>query len=263
MNFVDGKIVLKSKKLLAFDSPDHLAPFGTRKDNTKNRIFNHKLYNLWGDHRPLKILDLGCSGGGFVKDCIDDGNLAIGLEGSDYSKKIKRAEWRTIPDFLFTCDITEDFSLFLKKRNKENKLLFDVITMWDVIEHIAEKDLEKVIKNIKNSFGKEGILILSINCRKDTNNGIRLHQTVKSKKWWIRKFKEWGFIILPKYHNYFRNQWLRNYPSKKGGFNIVLTLKENHPPKVPRQNILKNIFNRWVGSKPQIIIKKILFGYTK
>src|SRR3990167_2627697 len=94
---------------VALDSPDHLEPWGTKQDNSVNKRFNKKLIKLFG-HTP-NVLDLGCAGGGFVRSIIKQGGLAVGIEGSDYSKKIKRAEWAKIPDNLFTADITKPFKL--------------------------------------------------------------------------------------------------------------------------------------------------------
>jgi hypothetical protein len=54
-------------------------------------------------------MDLGCSGGGIILDALLRGHMAIGLEGSDVSLKQQRAEWRVIPNHLFTCDITKPF----------------------------------------------------------------------------------------------------------------------------------------------------------
>src|SRR5205809_2708747 len=105
-----GRYVLHCTKPVAVDSPDHIAPRGTANDNSRNRLFNRKLEALLGK-RPLAVLDLGCAGGGFVKDFLDEGHVAIGLEGSDYSKKLRRAEWATIPEHLFTCDVTEEFEI--------------------------------------------------------------------------------------------------------------------------------------------------------
>src|SRR5215468_10939781 len=88
-----SEIVLRAERAVAFESPDHLFPTGTRRDNSRNWRFNVKLYQLLGRRMPrigprgawvywpniqLKILDLGCSGGGFVKDCLDDGYFAVG-----------------------------------------------------------------------------------------------------------------------------------------------------------------------------------------
>jgi hypothetical protein len=133
------KFVLKTNKPVAFDSPDHIVPRGTKYDNTRNMLFNKKLEALFG-HRSLYVLDLGCAGGGFVKDCLEDGHFAVGLEGSDYSKKLERAEWRTIPANLFTCDITEDFSLslspseILKLLRKPNLMSLPLGKLWNTLK---------------------------------------------------------------------------------------------------------------------------------
>ena len=85
-----------TQKPVALDSPDHLMPWGTRQDNSTNLQFNLKLAR-WLPLETLSVLDLGCSGGGFVKSVLDMGCLAVGLEGSDYSQVRARTEWATIP----------------------------------------------------------------------------------------------------------------------------------------------------------------------
>src|SRR5438876_1855878 len=143
------RISVRREREVAFASPDHLMPWGTRRDNSRNSRFNEKLYKLFAARKtPLKILDMGCSGGGFVKDCIDDGCIAIGLEGSDFSKKFRRAEWRTIPESLFTCDVTGNFDITLETPAGSERLLFDVITCWEMIEHLTEEGIEKVAANV-------------------------------------------------------------------------------------------------------------------
>lgn len=108
----DVKIKVLTKHPVAKDSPDHIMPHGTKLDNSKNPRFNKKIYNLFNFANPIKILDLGCSGGGFVKQSLDDSSLAVGLEGSDFSKKEKRAEWKTLSNkFLFTADISKEFTV--------------------------------------------------------------------------------------------------------------------------------------------------------
>ena len=95
----------------------------------------------------IKVLDIGCAGGGFVKSIIDDGHFSVGIERSDFSKKNSRAEWRTIPKNLFICYVTQKFAI----RNNGRKILFDVITCWELLEHIPPDKLNAVLKNIKNN----------------------------------------------------------------------------------------------------------------
>ena len=82
---------------VAINSLDHihyLAKYMT-EDLSYNTKFNSKLYQLCKP--PISVLDVGCGGGNFVKTILDDGNDAVGLEGSDYPKKLKRAAWAVIP----------------------------------------------------------------------------------------------------------------------------------------------------------------------
>lgn len=85
------RVIVRATREVACESPGQLIPFGMWRDNSRPRRFNKKLYELFGMDSPLWVLDLGCSGGGFVKDCLDDGCLAVGIEGSDYFKKLCRA----------------------------------------------------------------------------------------------------------------------------------------------------------------------------
>ena len=124
------RIVLRAEREVAVKSPDHLMPWGTKRDNSMNRRFNDKLYALFLRAEQLKILDMGCSGGGFVRSCLDDGCLAVGLEGSDFSKRYRRAEWRTIPEYLFTCDVTGTFEILMETEGDLRPLQFDVVTCW-------------------------------------------------------------------------------------------------------------------------------------
>jgi len=108
-NYPDGiSLHCEAKRLVAYESLDHIYPWGTKQDNSKNLSFNNALYELI-PIKELSVLDIGCSGGGFVKTLLDAGVLAVGIEGSDYSKIRGRAEWATIPGHLFTADVTAPF----------------------------------------------------------------------------------------------------------------------------------------------------------
>ena len=167
---------------VAYDSPDHLAPWGTSRDNSKNIRFNKKLYKLFEAlPRPLRVLDLGCSGGGFVRDCLNDGCIAVGLEGSDFSLRMSRAEWALIGEkFLFTADITKPFKILMNDNQSGSaRLTFDVITSWDVLEHIEGGHLAAVCQNLMDSLNDDGICVFSISNSSDIIRGVELHQTIQ------------------------------------------------------------------------------------
>ena len=173
---------------VAYDSIDHIDPAGTIIDNTRNYGFYKKCRLLYGEN--LSFLDLGCSGGGLVFEFALNGHVAIGLEGSDTSKTLARANWRTIPDNLFCCDITKEFELLDCTKKAISR--FNVISCWEVLEHIQEEGLETFFLNVKKHSEDGGIFIGSVS----TDDRDIHHVTVYDKDWWVRKFSESGFRIL-------------------------------------------------------------------
>lgn len=213
-------IKLVTEHPVAIESPDHISTLGPdptggpTKDNSKNHLFNQKLYKLF-THK-IAVLDLGCSGGGFIEDCINDGHLAVGLEGSDYSLKNKRAAWSTIPNHLFTCDCTKPFEIQRIIDNSEPIIInFNVVTAWEFMEHIAEKDLHPLITNVLKHIHKDGYWIMSVS----RSYGPPFHQTIQPQYWWERLFEERGLINKPQLVQYFHPDWIRNCDES---FHLVL-----------------------------------------
>lgn len=228
------KFILDTDRLIASESPDHLVPRGTMQDNSRNPLFNKKLYALF-NRKPLYILDFGCSGGAFVKDCLNDGHIAVGLEGSDYSKKIGRAQWPVIPDNLLTCDITAPFTLKSKdiSSQKDGDLKFDVITAWEFMEHISAENLPQVCENARHHLRHNGLWIMSIADFEDTVDNIKYHQTVQSREWWESYLESQGFKNHPHLVDYFGNDWVRGPLQGSLSFHCVLTFGDDEAPIPP------------------------------
>jgi|SRR5665213_1041652 len=259
-------IKVHAAREIAYESPDHLIPWGTRKNSSRNRRFNQKLYRLFDDHRgPIWVLDLGCAGGGFVKDCLDDGCVAVGLEGSDYSKKLRRAEWRTIPEFLFTADITAPFKVTGGFAGGEKPIQFDVITSWEVMEHIQERDLSTVVENVKHHLRPGGLWITSITPEDDIVQGVNLHQTVKPKSWWVKKFETLGLVHVEEYAHYFNTQFVRGpkYMASRSAFHLVLTSDRNMSPTPPKESFVTRIYDMWLGSYLQQVLYYAICGVDR
>lgn len=190
------KVSIVTDHPIAYESNDHINPKGTSHDNTKNGLFTNAILQKVG--KEINYADWGCAGGGFVKDFYDAGiNLAVGVEGSDYSKNKKRAEWATIPDNLFTADITKPFH-FVDENN--NKVLFDVISCYDVLEHIPEQDLQGLIDNLKAQLKPGGYFVTAIADFPDEG----YHVTLKPLVWWCdlfcnQGFRDWGLLEPEQY----------------------------------------------------------------
>ena len=211
-------LVVRTDKPVAIDSPDHIRPHGTVRDNSFNFAFNAKVYGIVSD--PVSVLDLGCAGGAMVRSFLEQSAFAVGIEGCDYNKVHQRAEWATVPQWLFTADITAPFSV---ERGNGERILFKVITAWDVIEHIRESDLAAVLSNIHNHLAPGGLVVMSISTAEEVIQGVTLHQTVKDRQWWLDLFAAHGWRNQAAFVEYFGVDFVRGGLNAPHSFHVVLT----------------------------------------
>lgn len=222
-------VTVQSKKPVAVDSLDHIHPWGTKQDNSKNLKFNLKIL-AWLPLAQLKVLDIGCSGGGFVRTMHDAGAFAVGIEGSDYSRIRARAEWGVIPHRLFTADATAPFSIL---NASGERILFTLITAWEFIEHIEEDRLADVFRNIDDHLAQNGVVIMSVSPIDDFVDGVNLHRTVKPYEWWVTTCEEFGFVHHPDAVNYFSpDHWIRFEGNAAQSFHMVMTRTGDVLPKL-------------------------------
>lgn len=189
---VDVTVRLETAHPVAYESPDHINPSDTKRANSTNKKFLTFMTDRVRGHGakpPFRILDLGCAGGQLVSDFREFGWIAVGLEGSDYSLKHKRANWPALGGKnLFTCDITKPFRLNADAAPME----FHLITVWEVLEHIHQNDLPSVFTNIISHLKPGGYFIATTTSSSSIENGVELHQT----KW---TNQEWRNMIAQKY----------------------------------------------------------------
>lgn len=183
---------IKTDHPIAVKSDDHIYPRGTRNDNTRHPRFVHAAERAIG--KNLRVMELGCAGGGLVLDFLLAGHDAVGIEGSDYSAIWRRAEWATIPERLFTADITKPFSTFVDGEPQR----FDLITAWEVLEHIRDDDIDGLFVNIRQHLAQNGIFCGSVATFEDCDpvSGAVWHVTVKPYDWWVKRITDAGFEIV-------------------------------------------------------------------
>lgn len=161
-------------------------------ESSRNPNFNKILYQFGSS-----ILDIGCGGGQFILDCVNDGYEAIGIDGLYAYQKYKVAAWNLLPNNLFCADITEPFQIL---KNDEN-MKFDIITSWEFMEHLFESDIDRVIGNITRHLKDTGVYICSI-----SNRPCDGHFTIKPTDWWIKQFQKFGLYpndIITKFNGQF------------------------------------------------------------
>ena len=194
---------------LAGATIDHLYPRGTKNDTSDNPTFRKKLTKLMS---YVTLLDVGCSGGTFVEEVNrQPGCFAVGIEGSDYSKQTGRASWATIPEKLFTADIAKPFTIM----NGKHLQIFNVVTAWEVLEHLNEEGLTTLSNSLHTHLSPLGIFVGSVNTGSDYWNGHEYHTTIEPWEWWQALFGRYGWFERPDLVELFSPDWVRG-PNTNG-----------------------------------------------
>lgn len=101
-----------------------------------------------------RVLDVGCGGGRFLSIARDRGAETIGLELSDSRIQYARTVYR-----LNVQKYPIDHSYW----QEQYRHAFDVITLWDVIEHVNCPD--EMIQNAANLLVSGGFIFIDTPCR--------------------------------------------------------------------------------------------------
>ena len=140
--------VFKDKYLFNYysNSPDVQANAHEKEKKFYNSIYGTGLDIINKKKKFGKLLDLGCSGGFFL-------DLAKKRKWKTYGIEINKKE--------FSIAVKKKHKVWNKELSKLNKNeKFDVITMWDVFEHI--KNPHKLLYEIKNKLNKRGLVFIQI-----------------------------------------------------------------------------------------------------
>lgn len=165
---------------------DDLAP--NAKTSRKRISHIEKLLSGTG-----RLLDVGCAGGFFMRAAKERGWDAYGIDVSKYAIKRARTEWN---DRVQETDLAGF---------KTPPGTFDVITFWDVLEHVCDP-----LSNLRSAFfllKPGGIVAIS------TPDAGSLPARLLGEKWL-------GFRCLEEHNYYFSRRTLRKM-LVKAGFTVV------------------------------------------
>lgn len=107
-------------------------------------LTNNKIFLRGG-----RILDIGC-GTGIFFDCIGDEIDCVGLDISEYALQVCREKHKR--KIFLNCDINYSIDLI-------GNQFFNIITMFDVIEHLINFD--NLSSLVENNLSDDGFLIIS------------------------------------------------------------------------------------------------------
>lgn len=196
---------IKTSKPLVMESQDYLAPIGNISDNHFNISYLNEIEEFF-NKKKLSILDLGCAGGQFVVEANLRNHIAVGIDGVDHVLFNKNAaghhNWKKYYEkYFFLTDMGVNFEIL------ENNLIykFDLISAWEVVEHIFPQNMNIFLTNIVNHLKSNGLFIGSISGHKH-----QWHPSASiDRELWTKKFAENNLTFEEyKFNNVLRNDVL-------------------------------------------------------
>jgi len=237
-----------SERQVALDSPDFLvqqeknlkSKFSAAEDNSTNKTFIEEICKFIADSRSsnlydlkLNVLDLGCGGGQLIADFSQEIFIdkCIGLDG--IAGTLNRPNWTKYKNNLLNVDLSKDFSIV---DEKGELIKFDLITSWEMIEHLHEKDLDTFFVNMHKHLKDDGIFVGSIALFPDVRDEYGfyeghpshdpstkqfiLHQSVFPEDVWKNKIlKNYNVLEYPLKSNDYKCGYLavRDHPKDENG----------------------------------------------
>lgn len=160
------------------------------------------------------VIDFGCAKGFLVHALSILGKNAIGVDISEYA--------------LQSCLPQVKNKLFLLENTlSEMNLKTDLLIAKDVLEHIPEGDIDRVLTDFYN-ICNQALLVIPLG----DNDSFRIreyeidktHVTKKDEEWWISKINKAGFKLKSFHYNmgHVKEKWTSMPQYKYGnGFFII------------------------------------------
>jgi SAM-dependent methyltransferase len=156
--------------------------------------------------KRISVLDIGCSYGVFLKKALDQGWNAMGIEPSQNEAAFARE--------IFKAEVSETII-----EGFESDQRWDVITLWDVFEHLPQPTEKLGI--VKSLLADDGIVIIRV----PNANGF-IHRLA-----FIIYMVTFGYINFPlvklfENHLYIYTECSLKETLEKAGLNVILSYGE-------------------------------------
>lgn len=189
---------VKTEFPVALKSPDYFSPTGFKEYcTTRSQRFVCSCERIF-KKKPIKHIDIGCGRGGITLDFLLRHHISIGLDGSDCLSIAAEREWDILGNKnLFTADACQKYEIFYKDKNQDGVpgvFHADIITAFELLEHLPESRLDGFFKNILFHLDRNGLFVCSVSYGSYVLNGVEHHLCRHPKSWWLKKLDGYGFI---------------------------------------------------------------------
>ena len=128
--------------------------------------------------KPERTLDVGCAKGFLVKALDELGVDAYGIDPSVYA--VSRAH----------PDIASKINLDMAQSIPYPDNTFDVVTCFDVMEHIPVREVSKTLKELLR-VSKEWVIIRVVTHEVEGDLDSS-HETIRDREWWTERIEKAG-----------------------------------------------------------------------
>lgn len=211
------------------------------EDNFNRDIYlQSEIENALPQNKDANILDLGCGYGSFLHTLQKRGckNL-YGVEIGEEQNRFLNSKGLNVSQL----DVFE----FLKTDTKS----YELITLFDVLEHFKKDEIVELLPLIKKRLSQEGVLIVRLPNGEAIFKGSIMygdftHETFLTKRSMIQLFKTFGFSRIDVYPDYnFGKTWKAKlakfmYMSYVRFYKTLLLIDNSESVKyfLPTQNIV-------------------------
>ena len=177
----------------------------TRKSNYVNyswerlgSYFQQTARHIMDKFNPERTLDVGCAKGFLVKALSEMAVDAYGIDPSVYA--VSNAH----------PDIAEKINLEAAQSIPYPDDTFDVVTCFDVLEHIPAREVPKTLKEMLR-VSKQWVILRMVTQEVEGDLDSS-HETIRDKDWWTEKIEKAGGIV-ESVDNFVHNSvWWFNVP---------------------------------------------------
>ena len=151
-----------------------------------------KLFN------PATALDVGCAKGFLVKALCGIGVDAYGIDPSDYA--VSQAP----------VEIADKVQLDLAQSIAFPDSSFDVVTCFDVLEHIPAQQVPKALKEMLR-VSKQWVVLRMVTHEVEGDKDSS-HETIRDLEWWTAKVEKAGGVVESLDNYVDKSVWWFNVP---------------------------------------------------
>tara|TARA_B100000963_G_scaffold350043_1_gene359783 strand:- start:213 stop:869 length:657 start_codon:yes stop_codon:yes gene_type:complete len=109
---------------------------------------HHNGQDIYEFFKNKRILDLGCGTGEFLNNYYDMGAVCSGIDIKNNFKIRNKINFKLI-------------NIEANKFLKNNKKKFDVVFLFELLEHLREQDKDELFRNLTNNLNKNAYIFIS------------------------------------------------------------------------------------------------------